>query len=152
MPRDAAATAERERAYRQAVALEPRDPEMLDGLAWMVIQEGRNKGEALSLATRTLKLRPSVPAYLETYARALFAVESCQKALTAQARVIELDGQRSDAKEVLVRARQTLSEYHGRVRPPPGARRRPRGRSGGGGGNRPGDQPPGDQFPPSQTQ
>jgi tetratricopeptide (TPR) repeat protein len=102
---NACSSTEEENAYRRVLALEARDAEAMHHLSWFMLCKGQ-KGEALALALRALKLAPAVPAYLDTYARALYAQGACQRATAAELRAVELSEESAAADY-----RKALSQY-----------------------------------------
>jgi hypothetical protein len=79
-----------EAALRRAVALAPRDPHALNGLAWLLVETGRS-AEAMGFALRAVKRAPWNAGVIDTFARALFLTGSCEQALDLQRRVTVID-------------------------------------------------------------
>ena len=76
-----ARTAEAERAYRRALDLAPGDPDALNNLAWLLLENGSGLGEAESLARRAAaRPGPDRPLVLDTLARILGARGRCDEA------------------------------------------------------------------------
>ncbi len=74
-------TAAAEQAYRRALDLAPEDPDALNNLAWLLLEEGTALEEAESLArAATRHAGPDLPLVLDTLGRILRAQEQCDEA------------------------------------------------------------------------
>lgn len=80
---------EREAALRKAAELAPDEPATLNGLAWMLVGDGRS-GEALPVARKAARLAPHSASVLDTYAAVLADLGQCPDALLAQHRALDL--------------------------------------------------------------
>jgi tetratricopeptide (TPR) repeat protein len=67
--------------YRQALLLEPENPDRLFDLAWFLIDKDRNINEGLQLVNTALKLRPDNYNYLHTKGWGLYKQGKYQEAL-----------------------------------------------------------------------
>jgi predicted Zn-dependent protease len=81
--------AEREKANRRAVTLDPLDPISSNNLAWFLLEQ-RRPMEALPFALRAVKRAPDDANVVDTYAMALFYAGRCQSAVEHELRAIEL--------------------------------------------------------------
>ena len=81
--------AERERAYRQALALEPDSATLNAALAWHLVRTGR-PGEALPLASYAVAVVPWRPRFLMTLALAESDLGRCESALESLRRALAL--------------------------------------------------------------
>jgi tetratricopeptide (TPR) repeat protein len=67
-------------AYRSAVRLDPRDHGSLNNLAWVYAVTGEHLDEAIRLSTRSLRLAPDSPTYLDTLAELYYKKQDYAKA------------------------------------------------------------------------
>ncbi len=70
-----------EEYYRQALLLEPENPERMNSLAYFLIDKDRNINEGLELIDRALKLRPDNYSYLHTKGWGLYKQGKYKEAL-----------------------------------------------------------------------
>jgi tetratricopeptide (TPR) repeat protein len=87
--RDPKDEAEREAAYRKALALEPDSPTMSAALAWHLVRTDR-PAEALRLATFAADAVPWSPRNLMTLALAAASSDRCDEAREARRRALDL--------------------------------------------------------------
>ena len=95
---------EAERAYRRALSLSPDDPDALNNLAWLLLQEGSRLEEAETLAREAARRRgPDRGLVLDTLARIQAARGRCAEADAAFAEALALPalsaGQRTQLEE-----------------------------------------------------
>jgi Flp pilus assembly protein TadD len=102
--------AEQESAFRQAVKLDPNDPQSLNNLAWLLVEQHKVK-EALPLALRAVKRAPSDASVLDTYAVALFNMGRCKSAIEHEERALELQRDAKASSELVKSLKQHLSEF-----------------------------------------
>jgi tetratricopeptide (TPR) repeat protein len=79
---------EQEKAFRQAVSLAPKNPETLNNLAWLLLNQGK-VAEALPFSMRAMKAAPQYSHILDTYAALMFRLGNCDTATTTQQRAVE---------------------------------------------------------------
>jgi tetratricopeptide (TPR) repeat protein len=89
--------AEREAAYRKALALEPDSPSQSADLAWHLLGTGR-PAEALPLATLAAEVVPWNPQYLLLVAQAEAGLGRCDRALKVQQRGLAVAATREAAE------------------------------------------------------
>ncbi len=83
-----AAAAEREAAFRKAIALRPDDPTPLNDLAWLYAGQGK-AAEAAPLISKAIQLAPYDPSMLDTLAAVQAQLGRCSEAVASQARAID---------------------------------------------------------------
>jgi tetratricopeptide (TPR) repeat protein len=76
-------------ALRRAATLAPERAEVLNDLAWVLVEAGR-AADALPVAERALRLEPWSAPVLDTYAAAVAANGRCADAVGAEQRALEL--------------------------------------------------------------
>ncbi len=81
--------AEREAAFRKAIALAPDDAAANNGLAWLLVTSGRAR-EARPFAEHALDLAPWDPGIVDTLAAVAFGMGQCKPALALQRRAADL--------------------------------------------------------------
>lgn len=106
-------------AHHRALALDPDSAATLNNLAWFEVTSQRPE-DAFPLAERAVTLEPANPAYLDTWAAALFSHGECKSAVEVQHRALEV---LPDGVDDAYRARflEALVRYEGAC---PGQRRR----------------------------
>ncbi len=67
--------------YRQALSLQPDNPNRLNNLAWFLIDNDRNINEGLELANKALELRPGNYIYLDSKGWGLYKQGKYEEAL-----------------------------------------------------------------------
>jgi tetratricopeptide (TPR) repeat protein len=82
-------SAEREAAYRRAVALAPENSIAHNNLAWLLSQSGRSRA-ALPLANRAVDLAPWSPSAIDTLAAVAADLGKCREAVVLEQRAVEL--------------------------------------------------------------
>ena len=97
-------SSEAERAYRRALSISPDDPDALNNLAWLFLQEGSRLEEAEALARNAARRRgPDRALILDTVARIQSARGRCADADATYAEALALPalppGQRSRLEE-----------------------------------------------------
>ena len=83
-----AAAAEREAAFRKAIALRPDDPTPLNDLARLYARQGKAT-EAAPLIGKAIQLAPYDPGILDTLAAVQAQLGRCSEAVASQARAID---------------------------------------------------------------
>lgn len=111
-------SAEEENAYRKALALAPDNPDVINGLAWLLQDQGR-WSQAMPLVMKALKRAPNEPFVLATYAAVMFKAGSCTNAVAYQQRA--LDHLTPASRKENPQIEKRLSEYRTAC-----AQRRPR--------------------------
>ncbi|MGC4122226.1 MAG: hypothetical protein QM765_48120 [Myxococcales bacterium] len=104
---------EKEKAVRQALALEPANPTCLNNLAWLLVTTGRAR-EALKHANRAVGLEPWSAATIDTLAVVARELGKCPEALVLQRRAVALS--LSDGGETI---RKHLEELEARSKTAP---------------------------------
>lgn len=110
-----AAAAEREAAFRKAIALRPDDPTPLNDLAWLYAGQGK-AAEAAPLIGKAIQLAPYDPSMLDTLAAVQAQLGRCSEAVASQARAIDAlpDGVPAAARHAL---EARLEQYRTRCAP-----------------------------------
>ena len=104
-------TAEAERAYRRALGLAPGDPDALNNLAWLLLDQGTALEEAESLArAATRHAGPDLPLVLDTLGRILRARGQCDAADATFSEALELPDLSPVLQSELEEARQEVRE------------------------------------------
>lgn len=80
---------EKENAFRKAVALNADNSQGQNGLAWLLVTQGRAK-EALPIANRALDLAPGNPAIIDTLAMVAASLGKCNEALVLERRAVSM--------------------------------------------------------------
>lgn len=78
--------------FERAIALEPTRAEAANGLAWMLLEAGREPGRALALAALAVGKFERAD-YLDTHARALAAAGRCEEALAQARKAADLEAE-----------------------------------------------------------
>jgi tetratricopeptide (TPR) repeat protein len=87
-----AATPDAEKAYREALRLSPADPDALNNLAWLLLQDKQQLDEAEALAVRAVAIPgPDRFEALDTLARIRLARGRCREAAAAFAEALAAD-------------------------------------------------------------
>jgi tetratricopeptide (TPR) repeat protein len=86
---DPAATAEREAAFKKAIALRPDDPTPLNDLAWTYASQGK-AADAAPLINKAIQLAPYDPSVLDTLAAVQAQLGRCSEAVATEARAIDV--------------------------------------------------------------
>jgi tetratricopeptide (TPR) repeat protein len=105
------AKSEKEAAYRKAVALNPDSALAQNGLAWLLVKQGRAK-EALPIANRALDLQPDNPAIIDTLALVAAELGKCSEALVLQRRAVSMVSPKAATAAADVHKR--LADYEAR--------------------------------------
>jgi len=83
---------EAEKYKRRALALDPDDPQVLEGLAWHLIEYDINLEEGIALIEKALKLDPEAYNIVDTWGRGLYKSGRYEEALQALHQAKELRG------------------------------------------------------------
>ena len=83
---------EAEKYKRRALALDPDDPQVLEGLAWHLIEYDIHLEEGMALIEKALKLDPEAYNIIDTWGRGLYKSGRYEEALQALHQAEELRG------------------------------------------------------------
>jgi len=82
---------EAEKYMRQAFALDPDDPQILEGLAWVLIEYGINLQEGMEFIEKAVKLDPEAYNIADTWGWGLYKSGRYEEALEALQKAKELE-------------------------------------------------------------
>jgi putative PEP-CTERM system TPR-repeat lipoprotein len=98
-----------EARYRAVLQLAPDEPDALNNLAWMLVQQ--KKPGAIDLAARASTLRPDRAAYLDTLAAAQAASGDLAQALETQHRAVAREPETMPRRVTLARLYQKAGQW-----------------------------------------
>ena len=100
--------------YQRALSRAPRDPLILNNLAWTYAEEGMRLHYALELSLQAVKIEADSPVYLDTYAELLHLLGRHQHAISVIGRALaheEADGEhRAYLEDQMAKFRRALAD------------------------------------------
>lgn len=100
--------------YQHALSRTPRDPLILNNLAWTYAEEGMRLHYALKLSLQAVKIEADSPVYLDTYAELLYLLGRHQHAIAVMGRALaheEAEGEhRAYLEDQMAKFRRALAD------------------------------------------